>query len=201
MDPASKLLLLQGAPWCLDLLVTQRHQQEKRQSWRRRLRAPRSHRDRQPWSGGHAAIKPSVSLRRSGARHVVLLVSILVCHSCVPDWPFTSVTGRHVHRHRNQYPIRWAADVDGTGSDLLFSPGPCMNAKPSQSYSASTRSAWRLPFFRSTQPDRICSATRHRSGRFRFKCHCSPLTCVLRRPSYADKRRRCPWRTAMGWLC
>lgn len=121
--------------------------------------------------------------------------------TCVPDWPFTSVTGRHVHRHHNQYPIRWAADVDGTGSDLLFSPGPCMNAKPSQSYSASTRSAWRLPFFRSKQPDRICSATRHRSGRFRFECHCSPLTCVLRRPSYADKRRRCPWRTAMGWLC
>lgn len=66
--------------------------------------------------------------------------------TCVPDWPFTSATGRHVHRHHNQYPIRWAADVDGTGSDLLFSPGPCMNAKPSQSYSASTRSAWRLPF-------------------------------------------------------
>lgn len=79
MYPVSKLLLLQDAPWCLDLLVTQ-HQQEKQQSWRR-LRAPRSHRDRQPWSGGHAAIKPSVSLRRSGARHVVLLVSNLVCHS------------------------------------------------------------------------------------------------------------------------
>ncbi|UPK90803.1 hypothetical protein LCI18_001738 [Fusarium solani-melongenae] len=45
MDPASKLLLLRGVPWCLDLLVTQHHQQEKQQSWRRRLRAPRSHRD------------------------------------------------------------------------------------------------------------------------------------------------------------